>query len=154
MRLLSNSRKTATVTVRGIYKDDTLLQNGMITATLLRHLTDVSGVQTVLATAKSGSDPEEVAKRAEDRLAAQFPTAKLQSNAEFKKSIGDQVNTLLSLIYASARGERADLACSASSTPCSCRCTSARARSGCCVRSASRVASCAARSASRARSQP
>jgi putative ABC transport system permease protein len=56
-------------------------------------------VQTVLATARSGSDPEQVAKRAEDRLAAQFPTAKLQSNAEFKKSIGDQVNTLLALIY-------------------------------------------------------
>ena len=37
---------------------------------------------------------------AEDRLTAQFPTAKLQSNAEFKKSIGDQVNTLLALIYA------------------------------------------------------
>jgi putative ABC transport system permease protein len=99
VRLLSNSRKTATVTVRGIYKDDTLLQNGMITARLVRHLTDVSGVQTVLATARSGSDPEQVAKRAEDRLAAQFPTAKLQSNAEFKKSIGDQVNTLLALIY-------------------------------------------------------
>ena len=61
--LLSNSRKRATVTVRGIYKDDTLLQNGMITTTLLHRLTDVSGVQTVLATVKPGSDPEEVAKR-------------------------------------------------------------------------------------------
>src|SRR6185436_14389734 len=40
-----------------------------------------------------------VAKVAEDRLAAKFPTAKLQSNAQFKKSIGDQVNTLLALIY-------------------------------------------------------
>ena len=54
----------------------------------------------MLATVKPGSDPEEVAKLADDRLAAQFPTAKLQSNAEFKKSIGDQVNTLLALIYA------------------------------------------------------
>ena len=34
------------------------------------------------------------------RLAAQFPTAKLESNAEFKDSIGDQVNQLLYLIYA------------------------------------------------------
>ena len=33
-------------------------------------------------------------------LTTQFPTAKLQSNAEFKKSIGDQVNQLLFLIYA------------------------------------------------------
>ena len=39
VRLLSNSRKTATVTVRGIYKDDTLLQNGMITTNLLHRLT-------------------------------------------------------------------------------------------------------------------
>ena len=54
----------------------------------------------MLATVKPGSDPEQVAKLASDRLAAQFPTAKLQSNAEFKKSIGDQVNTLLFLIYA------------------------------------------------------
>ena len=98
--LLSNSRKRATVTVRGIYKDDTLLQNGMITSHLLHRLTDVSGVQTVLATVKPGSNPDEVAKLAEARLATQFPTAKLQSNAEFKKSIGDQVNTLLALIYA------------------------------------------------------
>ena len=99
VNLLSNSRKRATVTVRAIYKDDTLLQNGMVTTALLHRLTDVSGVQTVLATVKPGSDPEQVAKLAEDRLAAQFPTAKLQSNAEFKKSIGDQVNTLLALIY-------------------------------------------------------
>jgi putative ABC transport system permease protein len=98
--LLSNSRKRATVTVRGIYKDDTLLQNGMITTGLLHHLTDVSGVQTVLATVKPGADPENVAKLADDRLTTQFPTAKLQSNAQFKKSIGDQVNTLLALIYA------------------------------------------------------
>ena len=99
VRLLSNSRKRATVTVRGIYKDDTLMQNGMITTTLLRRLTDVTGVGLVLATVKSGSDPEQVAQGAEDRLAAKFPTAKLQSNAQFKKSIGDQVNTLLALIY-------------------------------------------------------
>ena len=100
VRLLSNSRKTATVTVRGIYKDDSLLQGGMITTGLLHSLTDVKGVQIVLATVKPGSNPEEVAKLAGDKLAAQFPTAKLQSNAEFKKSIGDQVNTLLFLIYA------------------------------------------------------
>jgi putative ABC transport system permease protein len=100
VNLLSNSRKRATVTVRGIYKDDTLMQNGMITSDLVHRLTDVSGVQTVLATVKPGSDPEEVAKRADNRLTTQFPTAKLQSNAEFKKSIGDQVNTLLALIYA------------------------------------------------------
>jgi putative ABC transport system permease protein len=98
--LLSNSRKRAAVIVRGIYKDDTLLQNGMIATSLLHRLTDVSGVQTVLATVKPGSNPEAVAKRAENRLATEFPTAKLQSNAEFKKSIGDQVNTLLALIYA------------------------------------------------------
>ena len=49
---------------------------------------------------KSGSEPDEVASIANARLAAQFPTAKLQSNAEFKQSIGDQVNQLLFLIYA------------------------------------------------------
>jgi putative ABC transport system permease protein len=88
------------VTVRGIYKDDSLMQNGMVTATLLRRLTNVTGVQLVLATVKPGANPEAVAKLANERLAAQFPTAKLQSNAEFKQSIGDQVNTLLGLIYA------------------------------------------------------
>jgi putative ABC transport system permease protein len=100
VQLLSNSRKRATVTVRGIYKDDTLLQNGMVTAGLLHRLTDVNGVQNVLATVKSGADPEQVVKLAQDRLTTQFPTAKLQSNAQFKQSIGDQVNTLLALIYA------------------------------------------------------
>jgi putative ABC transport system permease protein len=100
VKLLSNARRQATVTVRGIYKDTTLLQNGMITTHLLQRLTKTSGVDTVLATVKSGAKPDEVVKRAEDRLSTQFPTAKLQSNAEFKKSIGDQVNTLLALIYA------------------------------------------------------
>jgi putative ABC transport system permease protein len=100
VRLLSNSRKTATVTVRGIYKDDTLLQNGMVTRPLLRRLTNTTGVQIVLATVKSGANTEEVVRRANDSLTTQFPTAKLQSNAEFKQSIADQVNTLLFLIYA------------------------------------------------------
>jgi putative ABC transport system permease protein len=100
VHLLSNSRVRATVTVRGIYKDDALMQNGIVTAPLLHRLTQVNGVQTVLATIKSGSDPDEVAKLAGERLATQFPTAKLESNAEFKSSIGDQVNQLLYLIYA------------------------------------------------------
>ena len=100
VRLLSNSRVRATVTVRGIYKDDALMQNGIVTAPLLRHLTQVNGVQTVLATLEPGADAEEVAKRAGERLASRFPTAELQSNAEFKSSIGDQVNQLLYLIYA------------------------------------------------------
>ena len=88
------------MTVRGIYKDDALMQNGIVTAPLLHRLTQINGVQTVLATVKSGAKPDEVAKLAGERLAAQFPTAKLQSNAEFKSSIGDQVNQLLYLIYA------------------------------------------------------
>ena len=77
VRLLSNSRKRATVTVRGIYKDDTLLQNGMITTSLLHRLTDVSGVQTVLATVKPGSDPEKVAqarRRPPERRSSRRPS--------------------------------------------------------------------------------
>jgi putative ABC transport system permease protein len=88
------------VTVRGIYKDSALMKNGIITASLLHRLTKLNGVQGVFATVKPGANPEQVAKLAGDRLAAQFPTAKLQSNAEFKQSISDQVNTLLYLIYA------------------------------------------------------
>jgi putative ABC transport system permease protein len=100
VRLLSNGRRAATVTVRGIYDDDTLLANGSITNSLLDRLTNTSAVQVVLATVDAGSDPEDVAKAAKDRLTAQFPTAKLQSNAEFKQSITDQVNQILALIYA------------------------------------------------------
>ena len=100
VHLLSNARERATVTVRGIYKDDALMQNGIVTASLLHRLTRLNGVQTVFGTVKPGANPEQVAKLAGDRLAAQFPTAKLQSNAEFKHSISDQVNTLLYLIYA------------------------------------------------------
>ncbi len=100
VRLLSNGRRAATVTVRGIYDDDTLLSNGVITNSLLDRLTNTSAVQFVLATVDPGADPENVAKAAKDRLTAQFPTAKLQSNAEFKQSITDQVNQILALIYA------------------------------------------------------
>jgi putative ABC transport system permease protein len=100
VRLLSNSRKRASVTVRGIYKDDALMNGGILTAPLLQRLTETNGVQIVLATLKPGSNAEDVAKVAGDRLASQYPTAKLQSNAEFKSSIGDQVNQILYLIYA------------------------------------------------------
>jgi hypothetical protein len=57
------------------------MQNGIVTAPLLHRLTQINGVQTVLATVKSGAKPEAVARLAGERLAAQFPTAKLQSNA-------------------------------------------------------------------------
>ncbi len=100
LHLLSNSRKRATVTVRAIYKDDALMKGGILTAPLLQRLTQASGVQVVLATLKPGSNAEDVAKLAGDRLASEYPTAKLQSNAEFKSSIGDQVNQILYLIYA------------------------------------------------------
>jgi putative ABC transport system permease protein len=88
------------VTVRGIYKDDALMTNGIITSRLLQHLTQHSGDQLVFATIKSGSDAEKVANIANDRLATQFPTADLKSNAEFKQQIGDQINQVLFLIYA------------------------------------------------------
>ena len=52
------------MTVRGIYKDDALLTGGIITQTLLQRLTQINGVQIVLATLEPGSDPEEVAKLA------------------------------------------------------------------------------------------
>jgi putative ABC transport system permease protein len=100
IKLLSNSRTRATVTVRGIYKDDALMTNGIITSRLLQHLTQHSGDQLVFATIKSGSDAEKVANIANDRLATQFPTADLKSNAEFKQQIGDQINQVLFLIYA------------------------------------------------------
>jgi putative ABC transport system permease protein len=100
VHLLSNSRQRATVTVRGIYKDDALMTGGILTSTLLHRLTQINGVQTVLATLQPGSNAEDVAKLAGDRLASEYPTAKLESNAEFKKSIGDQVNQVLYLIYA------------------------------------------------------
>jgi putative ABC transport system permease protein len=100
VNLLSNSGERAAVTVRGIYDDDQLVTNGMVTSSLLRRLTNIQGVQIVLATTTPDANPEAVAKLATERLAAQFPTAKLESNAEFKDSIADQVNTVLYLIYA------------------------------------------------------
>ncbi len=100
VRLLSNSRKGATVTVRGIYDDDSLITSGMITRGLLTRLTNIQGVQIVLATVNPDAKPEAVARLATEKLEAQFPTAKLESNAEFKDSLGDQVNTILYLIYA------------------------------------------------------
>ena len=81
------------MTVRGIYKDDTLLIERHRHERAARSPDALKACSSCSRRSIAGANPEAGREGAPtDRLAAQFPTAKLQSNAEFKDSIGDQVN--------------------------------------------------------------
>ena len=137
IKLLSNSRTRATVTVRGIYKDDALMTNGIdherpAPAPHPAHRRPVR-VRDDQIRQRRGEGREASRK---DRLAAQFPTADLKSNAEFKQADRrpDQPGAVPDL--RPARRERADLGLRHRQHALCSRCTSARARSACCARSA------------------
>ena len=134
--LLSNSRKRATVTVRGIYKDDTLLQNGMITTILLHRLTDVNGVQTVLATVKPGSRPRQRREGRRESPRDEVPDRKAAVERPVQEVDRRPGQYAAGADLRPARCERADLAVRDRQHPAAVGATSARARSACCARSA------------------
>jgi putative ABC transport system permease protein len=88
-----------TLTVRGIYKDDALLEGFSMTAAPFDRIVDQKRVSSVLVK----TDPDEKVATVQKRVTkaiAGFPEARARSQDELKKENGDQVNQILALFYA------------------------------------------------------
>ena len=97
----SRENQTTTLTVKGIYKDSNFFSNGGIASLPVVHKLSLSdGAGFVLAGLAKGADAAAVEERASKALLRPFPTVKLESQAEFRQSIADQLNQLLTLIFA------------------------------------------------------
>jgi putative ABC transport system permease protein len=85
--------------VRGIYKDDALLEGFTMTAAPFDRIVDQKRVSSVLVK----TDPDEKVATVQKRVTkaiAGFPEARARSQDELKKENGDQVNQILALFYA------------------------------------------------------
>ena len=89
----------ATLTVRGIYIDDALLEGLTMTTVPFDRLVDQKRVSSVLVKTDQGASVPAVQKRVTQALSA-FPEARARSQQELKDENGDQVNQLLGLFYA------------------------------------------------------
>ena len=97
----SRANQTAKLTVKGIYKDANFFNDGgIVPLALARRLSLNDGVGYVLANLAPGADAATVEARAGKALIRPFPTVKFESQAEFRQSIANQLNTLLNLIFA------------------------------------------------------
>ena len=88
-----------TLTVRGIYKDNALLEGITMTAAPFDRIVDQKRVSSVLVKVDKGDSVPAVQKRVSKAIAA-FPEARARSQKELKKENADQVNQLLGLFYA------------------------------------------------------
>jgi putative ABC transport system permease protein len=88
-----------TLTVRGIYKDNALLEGFTVTRAPFDRIVDQKRVSSVLVKTDKGASVPAVQKRITQALAA-FPEARARSQDQLKKENGDQVNQILALFYA------------------------------------------------------
>lgn len=96
----TNRGEQATFTVLGEYRDPVLFTGITVSDDAADQL-DIPpdpSVGVVLFT--PGADPEAVKASITDRMAADFPTVNVQSNAEFKEEFEGQIDQLLALLYA------------------------------------------------------
>jgi putative ABC transport system permease protein len=87
------------LTVRGIYKDDALLEGITMGPVPFDELAEQKRVSSVLVKTEPGQSVAGVQRRVAQALAA-FPEARARSQQELKDENGDQVNQILSLFYA------------------------------------------------------
>jgi putative ABC transport system permease protein len=89
----------ATLTVRGIYIDDALLEGITMGPVPFDQLAEQKRVSSVLVKTDEGASLPAVQKRVTQALAA-FPEARARSQQELKDENADQINQLLGLFYA------------------------------------------------------
>ena len=88
-----------TLTVRGIYKDNALLEGFTMTGAPFDRIVDQKRVSSVLIKTDKGASVPAVQKRVSAAITA-FPEARARSQDQLKKEQGDQVNQILALFYA------------------------------------------------------
>ena len=87
------------LTVRGIYKDDALLEGISMTAAGFDRIVDQKRVSSVLVKTDGGASVPAVQKRVSQAISG-FPEARARSQEELKEENADQVNQILGLFYA------------------------------------------------------
>lgn len=96
----TNRGETATFTVLGEYRDPVLF-TGITVSNEAADALDIPPDPSIGVVAfDEGVDPDAVQAEITDRLAADFPTVNVQSNAEFKEDVESQIDQLLALLYA------------------------------------------------------
>ncbi len=88
-------------TVRGTFKDNTdFIGDYAASDVNARAYGEAQNASNVLVTLAGGVDPAAVHERVDRLLTERFPTAEAQNQEELKDSIGEEVNTLLGVVYA------------------------------------------------------
>jgi putative ABC transport system permease protein len=96
---ITGSSGEATLTVRGIYKDDALLGGMTMGPVPFDQLAEQRRVSSILVKTEEGASVPTVQRRVTQALAA-FPEARARSQQELKDENADQINQLLGLFYA------------------------------------------------------
>ncbi len=88
-------------TVRGTFKDNTdFIGDYAASDVNAPAYGEAQNASNVLVKLADGADPAAVHERVDALLAARFPTAEAQNQQQLKDSIGEEVNTLLGVVYA------------------------------------------------------
>jgi len=91
--------KTSTLTVGAIYADSSIAGNWLIGLDTLAEVSSAPPVDFFIGAKIADGVSIEDARAAVDKVAADFPSAEVQDQAEFQKSQEDQLNQLLSIVY-------------------------------------------------------
>jgi putative ABC transport system permease protein len=88
-------------TVRGTFKDNTdFIGDYAASDVNARAYGEAQNASNVLVKLADGADAAAVHERVDELLAERFPTAEAQNQEQLKDSIGEEVNTLLGVVYA------------------------------------------------------
>jgi len=91
--------KTSTLTVGAIYADSSIAGNWLIGFDTLAEVSSAPPVDFFIGAKIADGVSIEDARAAVDKIAADFPSAEVQDQAEFQKSQEDQLNQLLAIVY-------------------------------------------------------
>ena len=91
--------KKSTLTVGGIYADSSVAGNWLIGLDTLAEVSSAPPVDFFIGADIAEGVSIEDARAAVEKVAADFPSAEVQDQAEFQKSQEDQLNQLLAIVY-------------------------------------------------------
>jgi putative ABC transport system permease protein len=98
-RIRGTSGGSANLRVLGIYKDPVLMTGFAVSEQVYGRLSAERDPVIVLADVDQGADAGQVQDAIAQRL-EQYPSARVESNAEYLETFEDQLNQLVSLLYA------------------------------------------------------
>jgi putative ABC transport system permease protein len=96
----TNRGNKAAFTVLGEYRDPVLFTGITVTDAAADRLDIPPDPSVGVVKFSPGADAAAVQAEVDTRMEEQFPIVNVQSNAEFKETFEDQINTLLALLYA------------------------------------------------------